>query len=278
MAILWQRQGSGADYTIFSESTAAIERVLAGRPGPGQALAKAVIEFERLLIESKCTATIRWTPAHKGVGGNEITDSYAKCSTVFHSRALAGGTKNYAKWAVEGYTDRVGPEYLRGKSRLSLQEDNGGPVPAHQGMGRRHVKAERRYRPLRGGKNPRKEGKGVASRFFQLLSGRARSAPTCLKKPKRSDPTNAGGVVAASDSRAITSLSNAEPGLPRSRSCGGASGRPASGSTRERRPSDCSPKMNERPHPSRPSCGIQRSGGWWLWRLLRMMSGRGWES
>ena len=38
-------------YTIFSDSMAAIERVLTDRTGPIQTLARVVIELERLLIE-----------------------------------------------------------------------------------------------------------------------------------------------------------------------------------------------------------------------------------
>ena len=52
---------------------------------------------------------------------------------------------------------------------------------------RRHVTAERRYRPPWGGRireHPQKEGKGVASRFFQLLSGHAAIGPYLAEKTK----------------------------------------------------------------------------------------------
>ena len=39
--------GVGETYTIFSDSTAAIERLRTDRPGPVQALAEAIIYFER---------------------------------------------------------------------------------------------------------------------------------------------------------------------------------------------------------------------------------------
>lgn len=68
----------GANYTIFSDSTAAIERATAGRAGPNQALARANIELEGLLIETGCSVTLRWAPAHKGVEGNGAADLYAK--------------------------------------------------------------------------------------------------------------------------------------------------------------------------------------------------------
>ena len=52
---------------------------------------------------------------------------------------------------------------------------------------RRHVKAERRYRPPRRGrvrKHLQREGKGIAGRFFQLLSGHATIGPYLAEKIK----------------------------------------------------------------------------------------------
>ena len=57
-------------YTIFSDSMAAIERLRKDRPGPGQAIAQAIIDFEEVMRERRCSPTIRWTSAHKGVEGN----------------------------------------------------------------------------------------------------------------------------------------------------------------------------------------------------------------
>lgn len=50
---------TGVAYTIFSDSTVAIEQVLTGRAGPGKALARAVIELERPLVERQFSITIR---------------------------------------------------------------------------------------------------------------------------------------------------------------------------------------------------------------------------
>ena len=41
------------------------------RSGPREALAKAIVELERLLGGKGCSVTIRWAAAHKGVEGVE---------------------------------------------------------------------------------------------------------------------------------------------------------------------------------------------------------------
>lgn len=56
-SILGQRQETRVEYTIFSDSTAAIERVCIDQPGPGQALVRAIIGLERLITERKTTET-----------------------------------------------------------------------------------------------------------------------------------------------------------------------------------------------------------------------------
>ena len=84
MKVFLKRQETEAAYTIFSDSTGAIEQVCADRAGPGQASARAVIELEGLLVEKGCSVTIRWTPAHKGVEGKEVADSYAGWAAGSH--------------------------------------------------------------------------------------------------------------------------------------------------------------------------------------------------
>ena len=74
MGVLLRRQQLGKNYTIFSNSTAAIERLRTDRPGPGQALAQTIRWLEGVSA-NECTLTIRWTPALKGVEGNEMRKS-----------------------------------------------------------------------------------------------------------------------------------------------------------------------------------------------------------
>ena len=54
------------------DSTAATGQAMINCTGPGQALARAIIELERALTERRCFVTFRWTPAHEGVEGNEV--------------------------------------------------------------------------------------------------------------------------------------------------------------------------------------------------------------
>ena len=76
--LLDEREERGQGYTVFSDSQAAIARVQHDRTGSAQALAKAVIAIVDNLTSWDNTLTIRWTPAHKGVEGNEQADAAVK--------------------------------------------------------------------------------------------------------------------------------------------------------------------------------------------------------
>ena len=45
--------------------------------GPGQAFSRAITEIAERLEARSCSTTLRWTPARRGVGGNEVADEYA---------------------------------------------------------------------------------------------------------------------------------------------------------------------------------------------------------
>ena len=72
------RGQEGHDYTIFTDSVAAMRRVMGDAPGPGQDIAIRAIEVAERLVQKGNTITIRWTPAHVGVEGNERADLAAK--------------------------------------------------------------------------------------------------------------------------------------------------------------------------------------------------------
>ena len=115
------------------------------------------------MAESGSTA-----PAHVGVEGNEHADVLAKR-------------------AAEGEEGRASPEYLGEASLSHLMRMT---TEARSGAAREwirgHVRRERRYPPPPGGKLCKglgKARKGLAGRFYQLLSGHAATAPSRADQP-----------------------------------------------------------------------------------------------
>ena len=160
--LLSDRGETGADYTVFSDSQAAIFRLLHEECGPAQALARAAITASQELRARGNDITIRWTPSHRGVVGNERAD------------ALARG-------AAAGELRRVSPDYLREASlaHLTRKITEARSLEASSWI-RAHVKRRHRYRPPPGGKirqELRATRKEVAGRYYQLLSGHAATAP-----------------------------------------------------------------------------------------------------
>ena len=78
MRTLDNRDESGQRYTIFSDSQAAISRIQHDRTGPGQAQALLIIEVASTIADRDNHITIRWTPSHAGVEGNERADRRAR--------------------------------------------------------------------------------------------------------------------------------------------------------------------------------------------------------
>ena len=76
--LLNEKAEAGRHYTLFSDPLAAISRIRHDRCGEAQYLAKAVITTVDELDKQGNTLCIRWTPAHRGVGGNEQADQIAK--------------------------------------------------------------------------------------------------------------------------------------------------------------------------------------------------------
>ena len=108
--------------------------------------------------------SVRWTPAHRGVEGNEHADALVKRAT--------GGEE-----------ERADPDYL-GEAMASLsrltRETTGARSRTASECIRSHVSRERRHRPLPGGRRRKRLGKvrkELAGRFYQLLLGYAATAP-----------------------------------------------------------------------------------------------------
>ena len=73
-----ERNEAGQDYTVFSDSQAAVAQIRHDDCGPAQALARAVVETSYELRQRGCSISVRWTLAHWGVEGNEHADALAK--------------------------------------------------------------------------------------------------------------------------------------------------------------------------------------------------------
>ena len=65
-------------YSVFSDSTVAIDRTATGGQGPGQATATKVIEVGQRLMHRGNMITVRCTPVHRGAECNEVADDWAK--------------------------------------------------------------------------------------------------------------------------------------------------------------------------------------------------------
>ena len=59
------RGETGQTYTVFTDSTAAMRRMVSDAPGPGQEMAIRIIELARRIIDQGNSITVRWTPARR---------------------------------------------------------------------------------------------------------------------------------------------------------------------------------------------------------------------
>lgn len=73
LRILVQREESGKDFTLFTDSQTAMKRVLSDAPGAGQEVAVEVLGFARRL-RTYGNITIQRVPSHRGVEGNQKAD------------------------------------------------------------------------------------------------------------------------------------------------------------------------------------------------------------
>ena len=160
------RDDRGRNYTIFTDSVAAMKRARGDAPGPGQEMAVRAIEIAERLVRQGNTVTIRWTPAHKGVEGNERADQVAKEAATFPPLRGTRGRFSLA-FLKRRITDRTTTRWITDTTTKTKEKGRGGG--AFEAPGRM---ARPRIRPLL-----RTTRKGVASRYFQLLSGHAMIAP-----------------------------------------------------------------------------------------------------
>jgi len=211
-----QRSTTPERVTIFSDAQAAIRRMASGEPGPEQQYAlQARKHIARLRRARKgIVVEIRWCPAHKGVGGNEKADEWAK---------IAAGEPNTrgVEWlSPSGRTEVRAAPLPRSLANLKREISEKKWAEARQWAGGRTSKAKYRMP-----KSQKPDGvvsgstKRLASRYYQLKTGHARTGPyTCTGR--RSAPMPSAGGASAPRKRETTSSRCVRSGRCSRRFCG----------------------------------------------------------
>ena len=169
----------GVDFRIFTDSQAAMSRLLDDRPGSGQRGAVSGIIGATRVRQKGAGISIHWIPGHAGVVGNEIADQWAGDAAARelrnrdrsrtgitrsgpHASAVSGAFLKtmLRQRAVRGWRDSI---IRGGTGRRPYRIPGEGEVP-------RIDKALGRAR------------KELAARFFQLASGHAMIAPFLKEK------------------------------------------------------------------------------------------------
>ena len=161
-------------YRIFTDSQAAMNRLLDDRPGPGQLQAVRSILGARRIQQMGANISIHWVPGHEGIVGNEIADQWAVDTATrelrYRSRSLPGiGRPVPMDSTVSG-------SFMKAMFRRRAV-DSWREIIIRGGTKRRP------YRIPREGMVPKIPAalggarKSLASRFFQLASGHAMTAP-----------------------------------------------------------------------------------------------------
>ena len=156
-----ERGETHQELTIFSDSQAAIARITHDGCGPAQTLARGSLAHVAELHGRGNTVTMRWTPSHAGVVGNEIADGAARSAA---KDRLGSPNPEYLAEASLSHLRRVTTE-RRSEATATWIRDK--------------VAARHRYRPPPGGKMRKALGrtrKELASRYYQLLSRHAATA------------------------------------------------------------------------------------------------------
>ena len=167
-----RRQEHNASYTVFTDAVEAIRRFRDDHLGPGQQFAIAVIKQCQEMRARGCSLTLRWVPSHKDVAGNELADWLAKIAAKCTLQSVCGDFLSQAslaylkRRATEERSART-KEWIHGSAKLRKSYI----LPPSAGI-RREL---------------RNVNKGVASRYYQLLTGHALIGPYLKDKIKKKD-------------------------------------------------------------------------------------------
>ena len=160
LRVIDQRQETGRNYTIFVDSTSAIERIRTDYLGPGQQFAIAAIEVCIRIMSRQNKVTICWVPAHHAIQGNETADTMAKIAAE-GTHLEYNVPDNYRLETSLAHMSRVASDKQRVMAKDWMKNRFGNPA--------------RKYQPPKGKglrrKLLRQTPKSIASRYYQLLSG-----------------------------------------------------------------------------------------------------------
>jgi ribonuclease HI len=165
-----ERDHKNRHYTIFSDSKSAIERCRNDKPGPGQSTARLIIDGSLRLAINRCEVSLRWAPAHKGVNGNEMADQWAKAAAKQSGEEVNRATTEASLAFLKRKTSEVRKEATRRWIRERTAKSKA-YIPREEGMR----------------KNLKNEKKGVAARYYQLMTGHAIIVPYLKEKRRKRD-------------------------------------------------------------------------------------------
>ena len=174
IAVKEKKRESFTTLTIFSDSETAIKRIQNDELGPGQAIAKEIIQLAQKFINEGISVFIRWVPGHMNIEGNEKADYSAKKAANQSKNAFIDGYCSFSH--INRLIKRQKSEDTR-KWLLNKQE-------------KRYISINQRFKldlnsSLRANKEIFTIQKGLSSRFFQLKIGHAITA-VYLKRIKKS--------------------------------------------------------------------------------------------
>ena len=166
-------------FRIFTDSQAAMRRILDDRPGPGQQVAIGGIIGAMKTYQKGASISISWVPGHAGVVGNEIADQWAVDAATREMRISSGKNTTLARPHLDTMT------MSRSFLRMTLKKramSNWRDEIIRRGGGRTPYRVPREGEVPRILKPLQKVRKDLASRFFQLASGHAMIAPFLKEK------------------------------------------------------------------------------------------------
>ena len=169
----------GVHFRIFTDSQAAMRRILNDRPGPGQQMAIRGIIGAMKTYQQGASISISWVPGHTGVLGNEIADQWAVDAATRELRVRDGTHSGLIRPTPS--STAMSRSFLRATLRrraISSWRDE----IIRRGKGRRPYRIPRVDEVPRIPTALQRVRKDLASRFFQLASGHAMIAPFLKEK------------------------------------------------------------------------------------------------